>query len=325
MSLCTLPGVGGLCHTITAPVAAATGTLTTGVLTATRDAVISACVWVVTQVITATADTTHANLTSTAMSTHYALMARIGMLATLPLLFLAVLTGALRGDLTAVLRSIAGALPAAALLTLIAVQITQTLVDVIDGLSTNLITLGPNPGTAIGHAIPAVLGGTPIPLVIGILVGMAAICAALCIWCELIVRSAAIEIAVMFLPLAFAGIIWPTTARYARRLAEILGSLVFSKLVVIGVVSLGISELVSGNISGVLAGTAMLGLAAFAPFVLLSLIPIAIDAGHLGNHRRQSMSVTQVHQQATQHTQLLMHMPATRHTLHIRPTTGARA
>ena len=56
--------------------------------------------------------------------------------------------------------------------------------------------------------------------------------------------------------------------------------------------SLGLAELTSASVPGVLAGTAMLGLAAFAPFVLLSLIPIAIDAGHLSQHRRQALSVS---------------------------------
>jgi hypothetical protein len=127
---------------------------------------------------------------------------------------------------------------------------------------------------------------------IGIAVGAAAMCAALAVWVELLVRAAAVEVAVMFLPLVFAGIVWPSTARYARRMAEILGALIISKLVVIGIVSLGLAELTSADITGVLAGTAMLGLAAFAPFVLLSLIPLAIDAGQLSQHRRQSLSVS---------------------------------
>jgi hypothetical protein len=291
-TICQLPAIGGVCSAATAPVGAAAGAVTDGVLGALRTAVINGCVWAVTRVITGLGSTSQINLTSGAVTSHYRFMAAVGVVCMLPLIALAVLHAILRADPTAIARAVFGALPAAALLTLVGVQITQTLASVVDDLSAQLLASQPDPGTAVAHAIPAVLGASPLPVFIGLVVGMAAICAALAVWIELLVRAAAVEVAVMFLPLFFAGIVWPTTARYARRLAEILGALIISKLIIIGIVSLGVSELISGDISGVLAGTAMLGLAAFAPFVLLSLIPVAIDAGHMSQQRRQTLSVT---------------------------------
>jgi len=291
-TVCQLPAIGEVCSAATAPVGAAAGAVTDGVLGALRTAVINGCVWAVTRVITGLGSTSQINLTSGAVTSHYRFMAAVGVVCMLPLIALAVLHAILRADPTAIARAVFGALPAAALLTLVGVQITQTLASVVDDLSAQLLASQPDPGTAVAHAIPAVLGASPLPVFIGLVVGMAAICAALAVWIELLVRAAAVEVAVMFLPLFFAGIVWPTTARYARRLAEILGALIISKLIIIGIVSLGVSELISGDISGVLAGTAMLGLAAFAPFVLLSLIPVAIDAGHMSQQRRQTLSIT---------------------------------
>jgi hypothetical protein len=299
--ICQFPGIGGVCAAATAPLGAAAGAVTDGVLGALRSAVINACVWAVTQVITGLGATSQITLTSGAVTSHYRFMAAIGVVVMLPLIALAVLHAILRADPSAIARAVFGALPTAALLTLVGIQITQTLVSIVDDLSAQLLVRPPNPGTALGHAIPAALGGTPLPVFMGLVVGMAAICAALAVWIELLVRAAAVEVAVMFLPLFFAGIVWPTTARYARRLAEIIGALVISKLIIIGIVSLGMSELISGTISGVLAGTAMLGLAAFAPFVLLSLIPVAIDAGHLSEHRRQSLSITRAARDVSTH------------------------
>jgi len=290
-AICQLPGLGNVCNAATAPIGAAAGAVTDGVLGAIRTAVINACVWAVVRVVTGLGATSQVNLTSAAEGTHYRFMAAVAVVCMLPLIALAVLSALLHADPGAIVRAVLGALPAAALLTLVGIQITQTLVGAVDAVSAQLLATQASDSTALAHAIPAALGATPLPVVIGLSVGAAAMCAALAVWIELLVRAAAVEVAVMFLPVVFAGIVWPATARYARRLAEILGALIISKLVIIGVVSLSLAELTSATIAGVLAGTAMLGLAAFAPFVLLSLIPLAIDAGQLSQHRRQGLTV----------------------------------
>ncbi len=290
-AICRLPGVGNVCGAATAPVGAAAGAVTDGVLGAMRTAIINACVWAVVRVVTGLGATSQVTLTSAAVTSHYRYMATVAVVCMLPLIALAVLSALLRADVGAIVRAVFGALPAAALLTVIGIQVTQTLVGAVDAVSAQLLASQAPDAAALTRAIPAALGATPVPVFIGLAVGAAAMCAALAVWVELLVRAAAIEVAVMFLPLVFAGIVWPATARYARRLAEILGALIVSKLVIIGIVSLALAELTSASVPGVLAGTAMLGLAAFAPFVLLSLIPIAIDAGHLSQHRRQALSV----------------------------------
>jgi len=290
-AVCGLPGVGNVCRAATAPVGVAAGAVTDGVLGAMRTAIIDACVWAVVRVVTGLGATSQVTLTNAAVTSHYRYMAAVAVVCMLPLIALAVLSALLRADVGAIVRAVFGALPAAALLTVVGVQVTQTLVGAVDAVSAQLLASQAPDTAALTRAIPAALGGTPVPVFIGLAIGAAAMCAALAVWVELLVRAAAIEVAVMFLPLVFAGIVWPATARYARRLAEILGALIISKLVIIGIVSLALAELTSARIPGVLAGTAMLGLAAFAPFVLLSLIPIAIDAGHLSQHRRQGLSV----------------------------------
>ena len=264
-TLCQLPGIGNVCSAATGPVGAAAGAVTGGVLGAIRTAIINACVWAVVRVVSGLGASSQVTLTSAALDAHYREMAAIAVVCMLPMIALAILSAVLRADPGAIVRAVVGALPAAALLTLIAVQVTQTLSDAVDAISAQLLAAQAPDAATLTRAIPAALGATPVPVLIGVAIGTAAICAALAVWVELLVRAAAIEIAVMFLPLVFAGIVWPTTARYARRLAEVLGALIVSKLVIIGIVSLGLAELTSARITGVLAGTAMLGLAAFAP------------------------------------------------------------
>ncbi len=297
-SPCQIPGVGTICTAATAPVGAAAGAVTNGVLGTVRTAVINACVWAVVHVVTGLGASSTVSLTSTAVGTNYHFMVAVAVVCMLPLIGLAVISSLLRADPGALARAVFGALPAAALLTLVGIQITQTFVDVVDAVSADLLARHAGDGATIAHAIPAALGATPVPVVIGVTIAMAAMCAALAVWIELLVRAAAVEVAVMFLPLVFAGIVWPATARYARRLAEILAALILSKLVIVGIVSLGLAELTGTTVPGVLAGTAMLGLAAFAPFVLLNLIPMAVDAGHLSQSRRGAASVRTVSRDA---------------------------
>ncbi len=293
-SLCQIPGVGNVCTAATAPVGAAAGAVTDGVLGAIRTAIINACVWAVVHVVSGLGASSKVSLTSAAVGTNYRFMVAVAVVCMLPLIGLAAVSALLRADPGALARAVFGALPAAALLTLVGLQLTQTFIDVVDAVSADLLAGHAGDGASIAHAIPAALGGTPVPVVIGVTVAMAAMCAALAVWIELLVRAAAVEVAVIFLPLAFAGIVWPATARYARRLAEVLAALILSKLVIVGIVSLGMAELTGATIPGVLAGTAMLGLAAFAPFVLLSLIPMAVDAGQLSQSRRSAVSVRTV-------------------------------
>jgi uncharacterized protein YjeT (DUF2065 family) len=99
---------------------------------------------------------------------------------------------------------------------------------------------------------------------------------------ELAVRGAAIYLAVLFVPMVIAGLVWPVTARFGRRLAETIAALVLSKLVMVGALSLAAGAvtggLVRGELASVVDGVALLLLAVFAPYSLLRLLPF-IEAG----------------------------------------------
>jgi hypothetical protein len=102
---------------------------------------------------------------------------------------------------------------------------------------------------------------------------------AFCLWVELVIRASAIAIAALFIPLALAGAAWPVTASWGRRLGEVLGALILSKLVMAGVFALAINEIGTPNgLTGLIQGTALLLLATFAPWALLHLVP-AVETG----------------------------------------------
>lgn len=287
---CGVPGVSAVCDAIGDQASAAAGALADGVFGQLKDAVVDAAVWGVTKVVASVDATTRVDLSGGYITDHYRFMTAAGGLFVLPFLLLVVAQGVLRGDGGLILRAVFGQLPAAVLLTVIAITVMQGLLAVTDGLADAL--LSPKAGLTVGvkDSLPDALGATAIPVLLAVVVGFVLMAAAVVVWLELLVRSAAIQIAVVFLPLFLAGLVWPATARYARRLAEILGALVFSKLVVVAMLSLALGALSDGSINGVLAGTAMFLLAAFAPFIVLALIPIATDAGQLSQSRRHATS-----------------------------------
>src|SRR5205823_5106591 len=122
----------------------------------------------------------------------------------------------------------------------------------------------------------------PIPLFAVFLGALVAAAAALCVWPELLIRPAAIYVAVLFPPFTFVAMIWPATARWCRRLFEILIAIVFPKFVIVAIMALaaaGLGHSRGGEgFQGVLAGAALMLLAAFSPFVLLRLVPLAESA-----------------------------------------------
>ena len=124
------------------------------------------------------------------------------------------------------------------------------------------------------------------------------------LWLELLIRAAAVYVAVLFLPLALATLVWPAVSHWCRRLVETLAALILSKFVIVATLSLAAGAVSSGTagtgahgggFSAVLAGGALLVMATFVPFAILRLIP-AVEAGavaHLdGLRARGTAAVT---------------------------------
>jgi hypothetical protein len=137
-------------------------------------------------------------------------------------------------------------------------------------------------GKALGDVLSSSGGTNPVPLFAVFLGALVAAAGAFCVWLELLVRSGAIYVALLFLPFTFVAMIWPATARWCRRLIEIVVAVILSKFVIVAIMALaaaGLGQSRGGEaFQGVLAGAALMVLAAFSPFVLLRLIPFAESA-----------------------------------------------
>ncbi|WP_217913072.1 hypothetical protein [Miltoncostaea marina] len=247
--------------------------------------------WLIGQVVKAIDTTTGVDVDARFFTRHYGFMVGVGGLLLLPLLLLAVVQALVRGDPAILVRAFFLQLPAAVLLTGLAVAATRTGLAVTDALSDELASGMAAEAEGFRKAFGAVvLSAGVMPAFVAFLVAVVVALATLAIWLELILRAAGIYIALMFLPLFLAAIVWPASARWARRLAELLVALVLAKLVMVACLSLGLSAIASGEGPGtVLAGAAIFVLAAFSPFVLLSLIPLAGEAAHLSRQGRPAL------------------------------------
>ncbi len=209
-----------------------------------------------------------------------------------PLLFAATIGAVLRQDMRRLARAWGVCLPASLLCGYAIVWVAERGLAVTDALS-QLVQSQVEPNLqkdfldVIVRGITGSVRAGPLGAVMSLLV----IAGGLLIWVELALRSAAIELAVFFMPLALAGLVWPATAHWAKRLAEVLAALLLAKPVVVGALCLGANALTSAQAgaSSVVTGSAILLLAAFAPVALLKLVPIAEASaiGHLQDTARQ--------------------------------------
>jgi hypothetical protein len=130
--------------------------------------------------------------------------------------------------------------------------------------------------------------------VFGVLLGALVVTlGALSIWLELLLRAAAIYISVLFLPLALSAMIWPAGWRWCRRLIEFLIAIIFAKVFIVAIINLAAAGLARGGLGdkfeGVLAGGALLLMAAFTAVALLKLIPLAEAAVVTAGHQRAAL------------------------------------
>jgi hypothetical protein len=233
-------------------------------------------------------------------ASQYRVMLALAVIIALPILLVSVAQSIVRVDGMQAIRSAFVFLPLAAILSAVGPALVQMLINVSDWMSA---ILGGNASadaqkfmTDAGSALAALGAGTvnPAAPVFGVLLGALIVTlGALSIWLELLLRAAAIYISVLFLPLALAAMIWPAGWRWCRRLIEFLIAIIFAKVFIVAIINLATAGLARGGLGdkfeGVLAGGALLLMAAFTPIALLKLIPLAEAAVVTAGHQRAAL------------------------------------
>ena len=281
--------VGGAAGSVGSDVANALLKAVTGGITA-------AAGWLVGHLITLVGSTTTVDLGAPWFIHREQAMVSLMAILIVPLLLAGTISAIIRQDLRRLARTWAVALPVALIVTVAVITLTQLALAAADAMTavvTHNADLGAYATLAKLLVGESATGGPPF---VALIVAVAVIAGALFVWLELVVRSAAVYVAVFFLPLALAGLVWPATAHMAKRLVEGLAALILAKFVIVATLTLGAGAVASvQGIDQVAAGTAILFVAAFAPFVLFRMVPIieASALAHLeGLSRRPARAVT---------------------------------
>ena len=198
----------------------------------------------------------------------------------------------------AILLRAVGALPLALILTFIAVTLVQLGLAVTDWMTARVLE---SSGGATTKAFRPLAAAFLNPSMQGFVVFLTAVVVslfALAVWIELALREAAIYVSVAFLPLTFVAIVWRPTTIWCRRLTEGLVAIILSKFALavaftLAAGALGDSGGSGGGLSAIVAGGAVLLIAAFAPWILLRMIPFTQSAGDQGISRRQAVGAVQ--------------------------------
>jgi hypothetical protein len=296
---CDLPLVDHACDVVGGAAGAVAGAAGDFVMRGVTVWVTNAAVWVTGKVGGLVEATTSPDLQAGWFEGQYKTMGTAAGALALLMLMLAVIQAVMRQDVWLLLRSAFGYLPMAFILAGVAIAATQLLIWITDDLSNTVVgglgsqssNLLNQVGDAYKHALDD-NSADAVPL-FGVFLGAIILAiGAFVLWLELIIRDAAIYICVFFLPLTFVGMIWPATSRWARRLVELLVAIVLSKFVIVSILTLATASITNAvGTSGqtfemMLAGAALLVLAAWSPFGLLRMIPMMeVAAASVGGQR----------------------------------------
>jgi hypothetical protein len=251
--------------------------------------------WLLSQIGVVLISTTTINVGAGWFRVHYGVMTALAGVVVLPMLLVSTLQAIYRQSASQLVRTFFVQLPLALLLGVVAIQIVILCLSATDTMCTEVAGgSGSDVKALLAGMTKGLLraGGDPtVATFVLLLVSLLVAAAAFVLWLELLVRAAAVYVAVLFLPLALATLVWPSVSHWCRRLVETLAALILSKLVIVATLSLAAGAVASGTsgtgsagsgFSSVLAGGALLVLATFVPFSILRLIP-AVEAGAVGH------------------------------------------
>jgi|GEM_PF-2575052 len=254
---------------------------------------------VVGEVGSAMSATTHSILNA-GFLLEYKAMSAIALIMCAPIVIFAVVQAIVRQELASLGRIILIRLPASILFTAIAVAVVQLALSSTDGLCDYILQSTQSKSNSVFGVVVTLLlslsiggkAGLPFTGFAALLFAILAAIFAILLWLELALRSAAVAIATLFLPLALAGYAWTVTSHWARRLGETIFALIISKLIIVAILDLATLTLASMGSDGIAAGIeglALLFLAALAPYAALKLVPMFEQGAvsHLENVARR--------------------------------------
>lgn len=222
------------------------------------DGTITTVNWVLIKVTTASTPVVNGNANEGDwFAIQYQMMMNVGWWVMLPLLFVSILHSIIKGSMALLMRSICMYLPLAVLGTVVATTIIQMLIQIVDDMCAVFIHLIAKDLANYQKGLSQVTGAGVLGIVMGMAIGLILMILSLYLWLVFLLRDGSVYIAVMFMPVGFAMLVWPMAARYFRKMVEFLVGIIVAKLVMVIIISLSIAAL-AGSTGAVTAGMQVL-------------------------------------------------------------------
>ncbi|MFL0423708.1 MULTISPECIES: conjugal transfer protein TrbL [Kocuria] len=281
MGVCDIPVISTVCDTA----GEAAASLISAPFDWLAQALGGAAGWLIETMWTVFDTTTLVDLTGDGYVSVYNLVFGIAVFVTLLFFCFQLILGLIRRDPGALTRAALGT-GKAILGSFVVITLTTLALEIVDQLCIGIVQASGETTETMGDKIALLAAGLAginisapgVGAVISIFLAGLMIAAVAIVWFSLLIRKALILIVVILAPLAFSGSAWDISRSWVGKWAAFLLALIVSKLVLVLVFLIAITQMatpIEADLQAVtepITGIVMLAIAAFAPYMVYRLI-----------------------------------------------------
>lgn len=250
--------------------------------------------WLIEAMWTVFDTTTLVDVKTAGFTSVYNLIFGIGVFLVLIFFCLQLITGLIRRDPTALSRAALGAAKSV-LGAFVVVTLTALALEIVDQLCIGIVQAAGETTGTMGDKIALLAAGLTginiaapgVGAIVTIFLAGLMVAAVAIVWFSLLIRKALLLVGVVLAPIAFSGASWDATKVWIGKWAAFVIALIVSKLVLVIVFLLAITQIATPielDISAVtepITGIVLLGIAAFAPYMVYRFVSfIGFDLYH---------------------------------------------
>ncbi|MDE0545941.1 conjugal transfer protein TrbL [Microbacterium sp. C7(2022)] len=300
MSVCDIP--------VIAPVCTAVGENAASLIAAPFDWLASAmgatAGWLFTAVWAVFDTTTLVDLSAPGYVGVYNVLFGIAIFVTLVLFCLQLITALVRRDPSALGRAGTG-LAKSVLGSFVILTVTGLLIEITDQLTIGIVQATGNTMESIGDRIALLVAGLAtiniaapgVGAILTIFLAGLAISSAAIVWFSLLIRKALLLVAIVFGPIALAGMTWDATKGWFGKWAAFVLALILSKLVLVVIFLVAIAQVAApidsdlASVGDPVAGIVLMFVAAFAPYITYKFLSfVGFDMYHAMSSEQEAKS-----------------------------------
>lgn len=281
MSVCDIPVISNVCDAV--------GEGTASLIAAPFDWLASsmagAAAWLMETMWTVFDTTTLVDLNQDGFVSVYNIVFGIALFIIAIFFFLQLITGMIQRDPGALSRAALGA-GKSILGSFVVITLTTVLLEIVDQLCIGLIQAAGETTESMGNQLLLLAGALSglniaapgVGAIVSIFLAGLMIAAIGIVWFSLLIRKALILVTVVLAPLALSGASWDVTKGWIGKWVTFLIALIVSKLVLVVVFLVAITQVATPIDAGLtavtepIAGIVLMGIAAFAPYMVYRLL-----------------------------------------------------